>query len=255
MKKIIILLMTVFLLYLLVLPVNAVLTGDDVLARIEEEMHSTTAHLQMNMKLYSASGDVREREMEIYKSNQEGLTKSFVRFLSPATIEGTAFLSLEQENGSEDMYLYMPALGSVRKIASSQRNGSFVGTDFSFNDLTILGGANFREDYQASILEENDQEYVLKLIPTNPDIEYNQVKMWVDKANWYPLKSEFYDADGELLKVMNPADHKEINGYWTPQKLTMENVQKGTKTVIEMVNVVYDQSVNEQIFSVRYLKR
>ncbi len=255
MRRTIILLIIIFLLAIVVLPASAAMTGDDVLARVEEEMQSTTAHLQMNMKLYSASGDAREREMEVYKNNQEGLTKSFVRFLSPATIEGTAFLSLEQESGSEDMYLYMPALGSVRKIASSQRNGSFVGTDFSFNDLTILGGANFRDDYQATILEENQEVFVLKMVPTNPDIEYSYVKMWVDKNNWYPRKSEFYDSDDELLKVMTPADHREIDGYWTPQELTMENIQKGTKTVIEMVDVVYDQPLDEQIFTVRFLKR
>lgn len=185
----------------------------------------------------------------------QGQDKSLIRFLEPADVEGTGFLSLDNKSGDEDMYLYLPAVNLVRKISGSQKNGSFVGTDFSYNDLAIIGSGNYQDDYQAIIVEENDKNYVLKIVPTDDDIEYKSGQLVVSKNNWYPQEAKFYDQQGELYKVLKNSQIEKIDGYWTARKVVMKDVQTGSKTIVHLEEITYDQGVNERIFTTRYLKR
>jgi len=229
------------------------MTGDDVLDKVEAAIDADSAKISFDMELHSSSGDVRNRELKARTQDGE-VDKSFIRFLAPASVEGTGFLS-QDKGDSEDMYLYMPALGSIRKISSSQKNGSFVGTDFSYNDLSILGGGNYQDDYEATVQSEDDSQYVLKIVPTDDDIDYKYGKMWVQKSNWFPVKLEFYDSDGELHKVLTTKDVKQIDGYWTAGQMTMKNVQKGSKTVLQLAEIAYDKEIDDRLFTTRNLKR
>ncbi|WP_148217703.1 outer membrane lipoprotein-sorting protein [Acetohalobium arabaticum] len=230
------------------------LSGDDVLDKVEESIDAQSSQVKLRMELYNESGSKRTRELEAYTKDGE-YDKALICFLAPASVKDTAFLSQEKKSDDEDMYLYMPALGNVRKIAGSQKNGSFVGTDFSYNDLSILGGGKYKEDYQATILDEDDKEYLLRLVPTDEDIEYKFVKMWVQKSNWFPTKLEFYDKDKELYKELISEDIKERSGYWTAEKMTMKDLDEGSKTVIYLDEITYDLELNDRIFTVRYLRR
>lgn len=231
------------------------LTGQQVLARVESAIEANSAEIQMQMELFSAAGSKRERSLIAYMKETDDLSKSFIRFTQPADIEGTSFLSLEQEVGDEEMYLFLPVLGSVRKIAGSQRSGSFVGTDFTYNALTILGGGNYGKDYAASVLEQSEDEYVLRLTPLKDEIEYQYAQMWVPTANWFPTKIEFYDENEQLNKMLTNRDIEQIDGNWTAREITMENVQKGTRTILHLTEISYNISLDEQIFTTRYMRR
>ena len=229
------------------------LTGDQVLDNVAESVDASSAKIELSMTLYSKSGSTRDRSLNVYMKEQGHTSKAFMRFTAPADVEGTAFLSLD-ENGSEEMYLYMPVLGSVRKIAGSQKNGSFVGTDFTYNDLSILGGERYSDDYSPDITEHSNGEYVLNLTPENEDIEYTSAKMWVPSDIWFPTKIEFY-IDGKLQKVLTNENLEQINNYWTAKKITMKNVVKGTKTVLTLANIEYDIPIEDMIFTTRYMRR
>ncbi len=252
MKKIVIFTMFFILACSSVLLANE-LTGEDVLNKVEESMRADTSHLNLTMTLFNSSGDSRERKMEIYK--KYGVKdRSLIKFLAPATVEGTAFLALE-ENGESDMYLYMPALGSERRIAGSQRNSNFVGSDFTYNDLAIIGGGNYNSDYKSKILEIRDDIYKLELIPIDEDIDYKYVYMWVNSEKWYSIKMEFYSSNGELNKLLNTGKINEVNGYLTFEEIIMEDVKKGSKTEIVLNNVTYDLELDDNLFTVRNMKR
>ncbi|MCK8825387.1 outer membrane lipoprotein-sorting protein [Fuchsiella alkaliacetigena] len=231
------------------------LTGNDVLENVEESISADTAQITFSMELHD--GDrVRNRKLETYTMDGPDYDKGKVRFLEPASVEGTGFLTRDpHDSDDDDMYLYMPAVGSVRRIAGSDKNNSFVGTDFSYNDLSLLGGANYDDDYDATIIEENDEEYLLEIIPTDEEIEYSYGKMWVQKSNWFPTKVEFYDEDEELYKVLENEDIKEIDGYWTAGQMTMSDVQDDTKTVLYLEEIIYDEQLDPRLFTTRNLQR
>jgi outer membrane lipoprotein-sorting protein len=79
--------------------------------------------------------------------------------------------------------------------------------------------------------------------------------MWVKIENYFPTKLEFYDQKGELHKVLTNEDIQKKDGYWTAEKLTMKNVQKGSKTVLYLEEITYDKQVSDRIFTTRYLRR
>jgi len=231
------------------------LSGEEVLTNIENSRQADTASMEMTMELYNAAGDMRSRELK--SRHKEGeVEKSLMEFISPADVEGTAFLSLEDKSSSEDdMYLFLPVLGSVRKISGSQKNGNFVGSDLSYNDLTVFSGANYKDNYEADILESSSKEYLLQLNPTDPDIDYKYGKMWVRTDIWSPEKIEFYDQAEELLKTVLLEDFKEIDNNWIAQKITVTNNQKGSKTIMKMENIKFNIELDDQIFTTRYLER
>ncbi|MFN2364054.1 MAG: outer membrane lipoprotein-sorting protein [Halarsenatibacteraceae bacterium] len=231
------------------------LSGDEVLDRVKETMNANTIEMNFRMELHSSEGDIRERQLKIYSKEGEGDTnKALIRFLEPASVEGTGFLNLVEEN-QEDMYLFLPAIGSVRRIASGQRSGSFVGTEFSYNDLSVLGGGNFQEDYQPTVIEENEKEYIIRIDPTAESNQYEYGIMHVQKSNWFPARIEFYDSNEELWKVLTNENFSEQGDYLMAEKITMKNVQKGTKTVLYLNEVTYDGQIDDDIFTTRYLER
>lgn len=229
------------------------LKGKDVLDKVEEAIGANNSHLNLTMILYNSSGNSRERTLEIYKKEGDK-DRSLVKFLAPATVKGTTFLAIEN-NGDSDMYLYMPALGSERRIAGSQRNSSFVGSDFNYNDLAIIGGGNYNSDYQAKILEFKDLIYKLELKPTDEDIDYQYLYMWVNSEKWYPLKIEFYDSKGELNKILTTGLINEDDGYLFFQEILMEDIKKGGKTEILLNSVNYNLDLDDNLFTVRNMKR
>jgi len=229
--------------------INIVFAADPVqiLQSLEDTLNAPQdreAHL--TMQLVDKKGDVRTRELTIL---QKGQDKRLIRFLSPADVRGVGFLVLEDDL----MYLYMPAFAKVRRIASHVKNETFMGTDFTYDDMAQN---DYVGKYIPALSEETDQHYILELIPKpESEIDYSRMVMWVNKETMLPDTAEFYDRSGRLLKVMTQTDVKRIDGYLTPQHIEMENVQDKHKTIMHLNVVVHDQNVLDKHFTQRYLKR
>ena len=231
------------------------MTGEDILEKVDEKMDSETRDFILDMTIVNENGQKRDRKITI---KTKGENKGLVKFLEPGDVKDTALLTVE-ENDEEDMWLYLPALGNVNKIASHNKNGAFMGTDFTYNDIDMVGGSNYEEDYDSKLIGEEkvrgDMCYKLSTTPTKESIEYSEMKMWVRKSDYMPLKLEFYDGNGELHKIMTNKNYRDIDSHLTPEEIVMENVQKGTKTILNLNDVKYNVELANKIFTVRYLTR
>lgn len=230
------------------------LTGSDILKKVDEILSSDSRESEIKMIIVNEDGQKRERAIQIMTKDDNGL----VRFIAPADVEGTALL-VRKEDKDDNMWLYLPALGNVRKIASHMRNGSFMGTDFTYQDITMVGGEKYEDDYTSELIGseviDGDDCYVLDTTPIDEDIEYSHVKMWIRKADYMPVKLYFFDTNGELFKVMTNYGIEEVDGHLTPRIIKMDNVQENTHTILEMITVKYDVKLNDQIFTTRYLEK
>jgi hypothetical protein len=198
---------------------------------------------------------MRSRKLNNYRQEGE-VDRSLMQFTEPADIKGTSFLLLDdQANDQEDMYLYLPALGGVRKISGSQKNGSFVGSDLTYNDLSIFSGGNFSDNYRAEITTEDEEIIELYLEIIDQDIDYSYGRMWVRKDLWLGEKIEYYDQQQELIKVINLSNFDEIDGNRLARKIEVKNVQKGSRTILKMLEVEFDPELDPNIFTTRYLQR
>lgn len=231
------------------------MTGEDILEKVDEEMDSETRDFVLDMTIVNENGQERDRKITI---KTKGENKGLVKFLEPGDVKDTSLLTVE-EDGQEDMWLYLPALGNVKKIASHNKNGNFMGTDFTYNDIDMVGGSNYEDDYDSELLGEEkirgDICYKLSTTPTKESINYSEMKMWVRKDDYMPLKLEFYDEEGNLQKVMTNKNYRDIDNHLTPEEIVMENVQKGTKTILNLDDVKYNVELDDKIFTTRYLTR
>lgn len=198
-----------------------------------------------SVEIIAKGGSVKKRTLQI---QQKGDDLRLIRFTAPASVAGVSFLSL----GEDRLYLYLPAFRKVRRIASHARNENFMGTDFSYEDLSETA---YDQKYSATLQQEDENYWTLKLMPKpNKKTSYSYLLMKIDKATNIPVYSELYDSDG-LVKKMEMSDVKKINGYLTAGMIKMTTVKSGHQTIIRLQEAKFDQGLSDKLFTERNLKR
>ncbi len=244
--------MSVITVLALVLPIFSA-DGNAILKKVEERLVGDLAprdtHAVMVMTIVDPRGNKKIREMEIWeKNNPGGEDWRLMKFRRPADVKGLGFLVLSEDQ----MYLYLPEFHRIRRIASHARKESFVGSDFSYEDM---GTIRFSKYYYARLVEETPDQYVL-LLTLKPGVKkpYGKIKMWVSKKTLLPTKMELYGPSGELLKV-SQQEVRKIGKYWIPVKIKMTSVKKGGYTLLEMKEIEVDRGIDRKVFTKRFLKR
>jgi outer membrane lipoprotein-sorting protein len=211
----------------------------------------------MRMTLINKRGSTRVREMKIYSKDEGEDTKSLTYFTKPADVRGTGFLQYEYDDPEkeDDRWLYLPALKKSRRITGSSDDDSFMGSDFTYDDW---GGRTLEEDTHKLLREETlDGEacWVIESKPKDEDNQYSRFVSWIRQNSYVEKKVEFYDRRGELLKILNVEELKQVSGYWTPFRMVMKNVQDEHQTIIEQLDIEYDQGLSDSLFRVSSLER
>ncbi len=180
---------------------------------------------------------------------QKGTDMRLFKFTAPAAQAGVAFLSL----ANDVMYIYMPAFGKERRIASHVKNQKFAGTDFSYDDMEAKP---YSDKYTPKILNTEGDAYVLELTP-NPDIktDYSKLIATINKSNYYPSKIEYYDKTSRKVKELVNKQIEEVDGYWVSKDMTMTDLKKNHKTKMITTSVTYDNGFTDDEFTVRKLKQ
>jgi len=222
------------------------LSGNQVLKKVEDTMlapKSTVA--DATMILIDKRGKQKIRKVKMWT---KGKKKRVVKFLFPADVKGVGFLVLSDN----DMYLYLPAFKKIRRIASHVKHQSFMGTDFSYDDISTT---EYTKHYTGRLLKESDKEYIIEAKrKKTSDKEYDKLKMWVDKTSFLPTKVEMYKKN-KLKKVMVNNKIEKIGKYWMATDVVITNIKKKHKTRLKLENLKFDKTVPGSIFTKRYLKR
>ncbi len=230
------------------------LDGEEVLRKLDQTLKTVSKFMSEEMILYTSSGSERSRTVEVWNKTEGNIDRMLVRFTAPADIAGTAFLMIE-----DDMWLYLPALGKVKRIAGSAKQGSFMGSDLTYEDMQAIGNTGFTKDYNAKFINETELDdkkaFHLELLPVNKEISYKKLEIWVDSDNYLPLKIEYYNKSNKLEKVLLTYGHKIVDGRWTAAKMAMENVIKGSKTELLVNEIDFTKEIDDRIFTTRYLER
>jgi len=228
------------------------LTADQIMQKVDTRIIPQDMTVMMKMDLISKKGNVRSRAMKTHRMSDD---KQIMWFLEPADVKGSSFLRLSHDDRDDDMWLYLPAFGKVRRIASHAKKGNFMGSDFTYEDL----GDRKLKDYSYKLLKEetigSKACWVVESIP-KPDIttDYAKIISWVWKDDYQAVKEEFYDKKGNLKKVMN-VDLQRVDKYWVPSKITMEDLKSKHKTALIFDQVKVDTGLDDDIFSTSYMTR
>jgi len=227
--------------------------GNAILKQVERRLIGDLApvdmHATMIMTIVDSHGNKKIREIESWeKNNKDKDDWRVMKFRKPADVKGVGFLVL----ADDQMYIYLPEFHRIRRIASHSKKESFMGSDFSYEDM---GTSGFSKYYEAKLINETPEYYVLELKrKPEADKPYSKIKMWIKKESMLPVKMELYDNSGELTKLAEEVV-KKVGKYWIPVKIKMTSVKKGTYTVLEMTNIELDKGLKASIFTKRFLKR
>lgn len=183
------------------------------------------------------------------------LSKALVRFTAPADLAGAGFLQIQNKEGDDDRYLFLPELKRARRISGNLRTNSFMGTDFSFADLD-------RRDLRESSSSEKPPENIgkfpcfrLDTRPSRADSPYSRVELWIRKDNYLPLKMVMYDRAGVLFKTFTAQEVRRISGRWYVTKSRMVNHAQAHETLLTLDSVEPKADIPDEEFSVRNLEK
>jgi len=211
---------------------------------------------QTEMILINASGQESVRELEMKTLEGENGDKTISTFLTPADVKGTKTLTHEHADRDDDQWLYLPALKRVKRIASSNKSGSFMGSEFSYEDIGNQNYNKFTYEGEAKEVELNGVKcYKGVRIPKDENSGYTKQIFWVSMDNFLLQQVEYYDRKSELLKTATFSDYKKIDGVWRVGKIEMKNHQNDKSTLLVWKEDKIKVGLTEKEFNKRMLKR
>lgn len=214
-----------------------------------------TANLKMvlrNRHGKESHREIRTRTLEVEGDGDKALSI----FDNPGDVKGTAFLSFTHALEPDEQWLYLPALKRVKRISSSNKSGPFMGSEFSFEDLSSQEIEKYTYKYLRDEKIEGRDTFVIERIPAYKHSGYTRLVTWLDKEMYQPLKVEFYDRKDELLKTLTSSDHKQYEGkFFRPTRMHMINHQTSKSTELTWSNYQFRTGLKDSDFDRNSLKR
>ena len=220
--------------------------------RIKMETMSTRSRMVITAK----NGGTTERVIDQYSKDGPNGARTVVVFQRPANVAGSRFLTMDNISGKTDQWIFLPSLGRVRRISASESGSSFMGTDFSYDDISSAD-RDVSLDTHTLLREESlngNPCYVIQSVPKDSSWQYSKTITWIDKNSYLMYKAEMYNRRGELVKLMEMSAFKDVQGRITPMQTKISTVGAGTSTTIFLDIVKYDDPIPESVFTTAYLE-
>lgn len=212
---------------------------------------------EMEMILRRANGQetirrLRFKLLEVLDDGDKGLTI----FDQPRDVQGTTFLNHSHALEPDDQWIYLPALRRVKRISSKNKTGRFMGSEFTYEDMSSTEVEKYDYRYLRDETLNDMDMYVVELYPKDEFSGYKRQILWVDKAELRSHKIEFYDRRDGLLKVMEMLDYRQyMDKYWRSHKLVMTNQQTGKSTDLVWKDYKFSVGLSDADFHRSVLER
>ncbi|MBN2058026.1 MAG: outer membrane lipoprotein-sorting protein [Candidatus Saganbacteria bacterium] len=239
---------------------SVALTGEEIIDQVDKNMTFGTARTEAKMVIH-VSGQERVKTMASYS---EGEDKSFSEFLSPPRDKGVKYLKI-----GDNMWMYLPSVDKIIKIAGHMLKQSMMGSDFSYEDA--LESNKLKEKYAVQLVSQETiyikfrrgtEEvtkarpcYVLDLTAKVKDVNYHKIRIWVDREIFVPVREELFALSGKKLKVMILGDVQKHGSRYYPRYVSMKNLlREDSLTEMIITDIKFDVRIPKDTFTQRNLK-
>jgi len=211
---------------------------------------------EVTMVLTDKKGKERIREFTMLRIDTEegGDQKYYTYFKKPSDVARLTFMVHKSTTDNDKRWIYVPAVDLIKPISSDDKNSSFVGSDFTYEDVS---GRHWTEDNH-TLKEETELDgkavWVIESIPKDPYKGFARKLSYIDKVTYLPLKEEYFSKKDKMVRLFTAVEIKEIDGIITLTTRKIENLKKGSSTTVEFSKISYDQGLKEDMFTERYLK-
>ena len=206
---------------------------------------------KMVMTLRNKRGQESKRELDIRSLEVKGDgDKSLTVFHTPRDVRGTALLTFSHGVDPDDQWLYLPALRRVKRIASNNKSGPFMGSEFAYEDFSSQEVEKYKYKYIKDDKVEGVDCFLIERYPVDKDSGYTKQQVWLDKDEYRARKIDYYDRKGQLLKTFTPSKYGKFLGkYWRAHKMKMVNHQNGKSTELVWSKFKFKTGLKDDDFS------
>jgi len=218
--------------------------------------------VDMVMIIKNRHGDESRRNLRVRALEVKGDgDKNLSIFDNPRDVKGTAFLVFSHKVGPDDQWLFLPALKRVKRISSSNRSGSFMGSEFAYEDVSSQEVEKYtyrwiRNERCPAEAYKDLQCFVIERYPVDLYSGYTRQVVWIDQGEYRVIKIDFYDRKNALLKTLTNKGYKQYLGkFWRSHDMYMENHQTGKTTRLLWDNYRFRTGLKKSDFNRNALKR
>lgn len=229
---------------------------DEARALVKSMLEATpSVTFSARAKVSAPGGWVRDLIL-LHKPMPNGETATFMEVTAPADVRDTRFLFLERTEGRDRQFMYLPTVRRAIEVMDDSRAQGFLGSDFSISDLVAPDLNAYTYKF---IGEEQVNGRACRLVELTPKDAageiYGRATLAIDPADKLLVRTQFFDKKGAPYKIWTLTKVEKIDGIWTPRRQEMENVQKKTKSAIELDEVKYNVDLADKLFSREHLTR
>lgn len=212
---------------------------------------------EVNMTIVDKRGKEREKEFTMLRKDitDGGNQLYYTYFKKPSDVSRLTFMVHKTPDGSDARWIYVPAVDLIKPISADDKNSSFVGSDFSYEDVS---GRHWSEDNHKIVGDSTVNGRPVTVVESTPKDEgykgFAKKISYIDKENLLPLLERYYDQKGDEIREFTADKIEDVDGITTVTKRTMIDLKKDRHTTITFVNIKYNIGLTEDIFTERYLK-
>jgi len=235
----------------------------EIMQRVEDRDDGDNGTSRIEMLLIDKFGNKRLRKIKRFTKDRGKDTQILMFFLHPPDVKNTGFLTYDYDDPSkdDDQWLYLPALRKTKRIASSDKSGSFMGSDFTYADMTSL----VIEDYEFKIIKEGElRGKAVTIIEARPnkrareETGYTKSVLFVEKDIDMVVRAKHWLKDGGKNKYFDVKKLELIDNVWVATEIHM-TTKRGKKklhqTILKIKDVKFNQDIEESLFTVRRLEK
>lgn len=246
------------------------LSAYDIMKNADARDDGSTLSGTIKMVLIDKHGNKRIRLMKSYQKDIDKNTEhKSIYFLSPSDVKNTAFLNYDYkgiDSPEDDQWMYLPALKKTKRIPTSDKDSSFMGSDFTYSDMTAkeLDDYNYKLVKETSIKRKSGKvpvwiiESKPKTAKVRKETGYNKSIYYVRKDNFVVSRAKLYMIKGKRIKYMDIRELEKINGIWIAKKTTMTTKKAKTtlhKTVMSISDIKVNEELDDSLFSIRKMEK
>ncbi len=235
------------------------LNGKEIMQKSEEATRLSQFTAKAVLKSTKKTGEEKSKSFQFWrKLKADGARyQSLTRFSAPAEVKGEAILFLENETGANDILLYLPAYQKTRRIERTQQSSSFMGSDFSYSDLTIPHANDYKYILNKEEVCPGAPSKICFRIEGEPATDivrdqtgYSKMTIWVKKESFTSVRVENYDLTGAFLKSINFSEEEKLSGgKWFHKKIEVENKKDGGKTILQFSELKTEEKIPDSLFT------
>jgi outer membrane lipoprotein-sorting protein len=214
-----------------------------------------TADLTMLLTISPTEQITRTMQQMVLEVDGDG-DKSIMVFDRPRDLKGAAILTFTHKAGTDDQWLYLPALKRVKRISAADKSGPFMGSEFAYEDLASQEVEKYTYEFKGEESLEGDACFVVERIPVDKKSGYSRQVTWFDQDHYRLRRVDYYDRKGDLLKTLTLSGYQQyLQRYWRPNEMLMTNHQTARSTLLKFDNYQFQVGLLDKDFTQSALSR